>query len=83
MKLILTSDFPSTENAVVSERMRSVASRPKIAWIPPFTDVGRKRFVQAQERFQRFGFDQLVYCDIDLEAYAMQLSRVDHYDVIY
>jgi len=83
MNLILTSDLPSTESPVVFDRMRAISSHPRIAWIPPFTDVNRARFLSAQKQFRRFGFDHLEYCDIDQKANEAQLSRLEQYDIVY
>jgi len=83
MNLILTSDFPITGNPAVLDRMRAVSSRPRIAWIPPFTDVSRERFRRAQDEFRRFGFDNLEYCDIDTEVDKERLSRLEQYDIVY
>jgi peptidase E len=83
MNLMLTSDLPSTECPVVFDRMRDVLSRPRIAWIPPFTDVSRARFLSAQKQFRRFGFDDLEYYDIDEQANEAQLSQLEQYDIVY
>jgi len=83
MNLILTSDLPSTESTVVFDRMRGVSSRPRIAWIPPSTDVSHERFRRAQAEFRRFGFDNLEYCDIDEEIDKVRLSRLERYDIVY
>jgi hypothetical protein len=45
MNLILTSDFPSTANAAVVERIKAAAPAPRIAWIPPFTDRDGAQFL--------------------------------------
>jgi dipeptidase E len=83
MKLILTSDFPSTGNDLVIEHMRSAARYPRIAWIPPFTDVHRERFAHARQQFRAYGFDNLEYCDIDAEPDEGQLSHLEQYDILY
>lgn len=83
MNLVLTSDLPSTANEVVFDRMRRRSTPPKIAWIPPFTDLGRKRFESAQEQFESYGVVGLEYCDIDEEADETQLSRLNEYDIVY
>lgn len=83
MNLILTSDLPSTGNDAIVERMRDVAPRPRVAWIPPSTDVGRVRFIGAQQRFRNLGFDNLEYCDIDLEVDTERLSELPDYDIVY
>jgi peptidase E len=81
MTVILTSDFPLTEHAAVVERMRSTASRPRIAWIPPFT--GAQDFAAAGEPFATLGFDALEYCDIDRDADQVQLAYLHEFDVVY
>jgi peptidase E len=83
MNLILTSDFPSTDNRAVFDRVRAGSAQPRIAWIPPFTDIGRKRFARAKELFGSCGFGDLDYCDIDEEANEAQLSRLADYDIVY
>jgi peptidase E len=83
MKLILTSDFPSTGSDLVIEHMRSAAMNPRIAWIPPFTDVYREHFVRAQEQFRAYGFNNLDYFDIDVELDETRLSHLDQYDILY
>jgi len=83
LNLALTSDFPSTANQSVVERMRASSSRPRIAWIPPFTVMGRKRFPAAQALFESYGFSALDYCDIDEEPNVAQLARLDQHDVVY
>jgi dipeptidase E len=83
MKLILTSDFPSTGNDVVIDCMRSVVSRPRIAWIPPFTDVNRERFNYARQQFGTYGFSNLEYVDIDAELDETLISHLERYDIVY
>jgi peptidase E len=83
MKLVLTSDFPSTDNDRIFAWMRDTTARPRIAWIPPFTDIGHKRFAQAQTHFAAHGFDRLEYCDIDEQINLIQLSQLAAYDIIY
>lgn len=83
MNLILTSDFPSTECGGVLDHMRRVASRPRIAWIPPVTDAERERFRKAQAQFKPYGFENLEYYDIDLEADEERLSHLEQYDIVY
>jgi peptidase E len=83
MKLILTSDFPSTSNDLVIEHMRSAARYPRIAWIPPFTDVHRERFAHARQQFRAYGFNELEYLDIDAELDEKRLSQLEHYDILY
>lgn len=83
MNLILTSDFPSTPVASVVERLHRVGANPRVAWIPPFTDVAREKFADAQRRFAEFGIEQLEYCDIDQETDEVQLAYLGDYDVVY
>jgi len=83
MNLALTSDFPSTANQVVVNRMRSTGRCPRVAWIPPFTAMGRTRFPAAQKLFESYGFSDVEYCDIDEEPNERQLARLDEYDVVY
>lgn len=81
--LILTSDFPSTPNQEVFDCMRRTSPCPRIAWIPPFTKIGRERFPAAQELFESYGFSGLEYCDIDEEPREEQFACLDEYDIIY
>lgn len=83
MKLILSSDFPSTSNDVVAEHIRSLGARPRVAWIPPFTSAGKARFQTAQDAFQALGVSNLEYCDIDQEPDKAQLAQLDQYDALY
>jgi len=83
MNLALTSDFPATANQVVVNRMRSTGRCPRVAWIPPFTAMGRTRFPAAQKLFESYGFSDVEYCDIDEEPNERQLARLDEYDVVY
>jgi peptidase E len=63
--------------------MRSGNPSPRIAWIPPFTEMGREHFPSAQETFATHGFSDLEYCDIDEEPNEEQLAHLDQYDIIY
>jgi peptidase E len=83
LNLALTSDLPSTANQVVFNFMRSGGPHPRIAWMPPFTEMGRERFTAAQKLFEAYGFSDLEYCDIDREPNEEQLAHLDQYDVIY
>jgi peptidase E len=81
--LVLTSDFPSTGNQAVCDRMRRGNPRPRIAWIPPFTTMGRERFPAARSVFESNGFPDVDYCDIDEDADKAQLACLHEYDVVY
>lgn len=83
MNLALTSDLPTTPNDVVFDRMRRINPQPRIAWIPPFTGIGRERFPAARTLFGAYGFPDVEYCDIDREPNPSQLTRLEQYDVIY
>ena len=83
VKLVLTSDFPSTVNQAVFNCMRDSAPSPRIAWIPPLTGIGRERFPAARKMFESYGFPALEYCDIDEESNERQLERLTQYDIIY
>ena len=83
MKLVLTSDFPSTTNDVVIAHIRNVGMRPRVAWVPPFTAVGRERFPAARVVFQSFGVQTLDYRDIDRAPNEPQLDGLNRYDAIY
>jgi peptidase E len=83
VKLVLTSDFPSTSNDMVVDQIRSVGLHPRVAWVPPFTSIGRERFPAAQALFKSLGVPTLDYCDIDQEPNQTQLDELDEYDVIY
>ena len=63
--------------------MRSGNPHPRIAWVPPFTEMGHVRFPASQELFKAYGFSDLEYCDIDNEPTEEQLDRLDQYDIIY
>jgi dipeptidase E len=83
MNLILTSDFPATANAAVVERIRAVASEPRIAWIPAFTDKDGVHFAEAERLFSAVGLEQLEYLDIDEDLDQVQLAYLHEFDVIY
>jgi peptidase E len=83
MNLILTSDFPSTANAAVVERIKAAAPAPRIAWIPPFTDRDGAQFAEAGRLFGATGLDQLEYLDIDEDLDQVQLAYLHEFDVIY
>jgi peptidase E len=83
MNLALTSDFPSTPNPLVFDSIRRASPRPRIAWIPPFTTVGRERFPAARALFGVHGFADVEYCDIDEAPDERQLAHLDRYDVVY
>jgi dipeptidase E len=83
VNLALTSDFPSTPNQVVFDRMNDSSPHPRIAWIPPLTGLGRERFPAARSLFETYGFPDVEYCDIDEEPNEQQLAYLDHYDVVY
>ena len=80
MKLVLTSDFPSTTDDVVIAHIRNVGVRPRVAWVPPFTSSGRERFPAAQAVFQSLGVPTLDYCDIDQEPNESQLDGLNQYE---
>jgi dipeptidase E len=83
VSLVLTSDFPATANAAVLDRMRATSSRPRIAWIPPFTEAAAQYFPRAKGLFAVHGFPDLEYCDIDVAPDTRQLDHLDQYDIIY
>jgi peptidase E len=83
LNLALTSDLPSTANQVVFDFMRSGNPHPRIAWVPPFSEMGHARFPASHELFKAYGFSDLEYCDIDNEPNEEQLGHLDQYDVIY
>jgi peptidase E len=83
MNLILTSDFPSTPIAEVVDRIKAVATEPRIAWIPPFTDKDGGRFSDAARRFGAAGLDQVEHLDIDEDLDQVQLAYLHEFDVIY
>ncbi len=83
LNLALTSDLPSTANQVVFDFMRSGNPHPRIAWVPPFTEMGHKLFPASQELFRTYGFSNLEYCDIDDELNEEQLAHLDQYEIIY
>lgn len=83
MSLILTSDFPSSANDTVTDRLRKGSGAGRIAWMPPFTAMGRERFLTAQGVFRALSCPTIEYCDIDQEPSDSQLAGLDQYDVIY
>ena len=83
MNLVLTSNLPSTSTNAVLASMRSTRPRPRIAWIPPHTDAGHKRFEAARGQFRGLGFDAVDCCDIDRERDESQLATLVDYDIIY
>ncbi len=83
MNLILTSDFPSTANAAVVDRIKTAAPEPRIAWIPPFTDKDGVHFSEAERLFGDAGLGQLEYLDIDENLDQVQLAYLHEFDVIY
>lgn len=83
MKVILTSDFPSDGNEEVFSYLKTLNDDPRIAWIPPFTDTSRERFLNAREIFKSHGFHHLAYCDIDQEVDPAQLEKLTGYDMVY
>ncbi len=83
MNLILTSDFPSTANVAVVDRIRAVAAAPRIAWIPPSTDRDGGQFAEAGRRFGEAGFTELEHLDIDEDLDQVQLAYLHEFDVIY
>ena len=83
MNLVLTSNLPSTSTNAVLASMRSTRPRPRIAWIPPHTDAGLKRFEAARGQFRGLGFDAVDCCDIDRERDEEQLANLPDYDCIF
>jgi hypothetical protein len=83
LNLALTSDFPTTANQAVIDRMRGRGPRRRIAWIPPLTGMGHERFPAARQVFESHGFSALEYCDIDAEFDEEKLARLDRYDIIH
>jgi peptidase E len=81
--LVLTSDFPGTPNEAVSECMRARTDKPRLAWIPPFTDRGEDRFARAKAQFAAHGFREIAYCDIDEAPDHALLSQLTGFDVVY
>jgi peptidase E len=83
MSFILTSDFPASGSPPIVDRIRSVATRPRIAWIAGDTAAGRPHFLESREQFAALGFDNLEYCDIDEETDEVQLAYLYEFDVVY
>jgi dipeptidase E len=83
MKLILTSDFPTSAHPKVVERISAAAREPRIAWIPPDTDGGEAHFDDASRRFAALGFERLEYCDIDRRKDDVELAYLHEFDVVY
>ncbi|MEP7314037.1 MAG: Type 1 glutamine amidotransferase-like domain-containing protein [Pseudomonadota bacterium] len=83
MNLVLTSNLPSTSTNAVLASMRSTRPRPRIAWIPPHTEAGHKRFEAARGQFRGLGFDAVDCCDIDRERDEAQLAGLPDYDIIF
>lgn len=81
MNLALTSDFPSSPNAVVTQRLLAAASSPRVAWIAPQSSLAaRARFLSAQLTFRSLGVERLEYCALDVDAESIHLDR---YDAVY
>lgn len=82
MNLVLTSNFPLTPIEAVFLLMRNIGNRPRVAWIPPYKDVGQKRFLVARDLFGTHGFSDLEYfaTDKDLNDPHTQLQN---YDIVY
>ena len=83
MKLILTSDFPTSAHPTVVESIRATGREPRIAWIPPDTDGGEAHFDDACRRFAALGFARLEYCDIDRRKDDVALAYLHEFDVVY
>ena len=82
MNLILASDFPSTAQPAIVERIKAAGTDPRIAWIPALTDTGRSRFAEARTRFADIGLDRLEYLDIDEDLDQVQIAYLHEFDVI-
>ena len=83
LRLVLTSNYPTTPTDAVSECLRGAGANPLVAWIPPLTSKGRQRFPAAQQAFRSLGVSSLEFCDIDEEPDERQLTRLDRYDALY
>ncbi|HEX5109825.1 MAG TPA: Type 1 glutamine amidotransferase-like domain-containing protein [Vicinamibacterales bacterium] len=83
LRLVLTSNFPSTSTDAVSACLRGLGTDALVAWIPPLTSKGRERFPAAQQSFRSLGVSALEFCDIDEEPDERQLARLDRYDALY
>jgi len=83
VNLALTSDFPSTAIAAVIELMQSISRRARLAWIPPFTAIGREQFVAAKALFASYGFSDVSYCDIDESPDRSVLAHLAEFDIVY
>ena len=59
MNLILSSDFPITENKEITDFIKNHYKKPKIACIPPEIREAQDRFPTIQGLFERFGFTDL------------------------
>lgn len=82
LNLVLTSNLPSLPIEAVYQLMRQTEEQPRIAWIPPFKDIGNKHFAAAKRLFEAHGFDRLESFSID-GGETESLSRIEDYDVIY
>jgi peptidase E len=83
VNLALTSNFPSTVIPAVLDIMRGTSPQARIAWIPPFTAIGRERFLAAQALFASYGFVDVSYCDIDEDPVGALLDHLADFDVVY
>ena len=83
MNLALSSDFPSSPNDAILQRIRRTSENPRIAWVPPLTSLGRQKFPAAQALFKSLGVSRLEFCDIDEEPNESRLATLDQYDVVY
>jgi peptidase E len=83
MDLILTSDFPATPNPRVAAAIAARRERPRIAWIPPYTDASGSYFGEARQQFGAVGLSELECVDIDEDRDEVQIAYLHEFDVIY
>ncbi len=82
LNLVLTSNLPSMSIEAVYQLMRQTGEQPRIVWIPPFKDIGNKRFAAAKELFEAHGFERL-------ESFSMgggeaeSSTQIEDFDIIY
>ncbi len=83
MNMILTSDFPSTENQVVIDQIRRFGGNPRIAWLPPNDIKGRECFAAAREQFKAIGLTNIKYCEYCQTFDEKQTNILGEFDIIY
>jgi peptidase E len=82
MNLVLTSNLPSTPIEAVYQLMRQLGEQPRIAWIPPFEDIGNRHFAEAKMLFEAHGFKRLESFNIGIGG-SESPAPLEEFDLIY